>query len=47
MTTETAILGLVISAFALFGGVLAWASWEESRATRQKQKNAKTESANR
>ncbi len=47
MTTETAILGLVISAFALFGGVLAWASWQESRAIRQNQKNAKTESANR
>jgi hypothetical protein len=25
----------VVSAFALFGGILAWASWDESRRTRR------------
>lgn len=46
MTNETAILALVISAFVLFGSVLAWASWEESRAARKKQQNEKTGRAN-
>jgi len=46
MTNEAAILALVIGAFALFAGTLAWASWEESRENRKKQENAKTGSAN-
>lgn len=29
---------LVISALILFGGVLGWASWEESRAARKARK---------
>lgn len=43
MTHDTAILILIISAFLLFGGVLAWASWDESR-TARKRKSANTES---
>ena len=46
MTNEAAILVLVISAFVLFGSVLAWASWEESRAARKKQQSAKAGNAN-
>lgn len=30
-TTEIAFLALVVGALALFGGTLAWASWDESR----------------
>lgn len=45
MTNETAILVLAISAFVLFGGVLAWASWQESRIARKKLQNEKTGSA--
>ena len=33
-TNDIAFLVLVLSAFSLFGGVLAWASWMESRANR-------------
>jgi len=29
------ILVLVIGAFSLFGGVLGWASWDESRRARR------------
>ena len=33
---EMAFLGMVVGALTLFGGVLAWASWEETRASRKK-----------
>ena len=36
MSSETALLVLIVSAFSLFGGVLAWATWENSRLTKQK-----------
>jgi hypothetical protein len=32
------IVVLVVSAFTIFGGVLGWASWEESRAARRKRR---------
>ena len=32
------ILALIIGAFSLFGGVLGWASWDESRRERQNRK---------
>ena len=36
MTTNSiAFLALVIGAFALFGGVLGWATWQESRIARK------------
>lgn len=34
-TNEIAFLVLALSAFSLFGGVLGWASWMESRANRR------------
>jgi hypothetical protein len=34
--TDFAFLCLITGAFVLFGGVLAWASWMESRAARRK-----------
>jgi hypothetical protein len=34
-TSEIAFLCLVVGALTLFGGVLAWASWDESRARRR------------
>lgn len=34
-TSGGAFLVLVIFAFSLFGGVLAWASWDESRRNRK------------
>ena len=30
-TTEIAYLAMVIGALVLFGGVLGWASWQETR----------------
>lgn len=36
MSSETAMLVLIISAFSLFGGVLAWATWDYSRTEKQK-----------
>lgn len=38
MTTDIGILVLVVGAFSLFGGVLAWASWDESRRARRNRK---------
>ena len=35
---ELAFLGLVVAALTLFGGVLGWASWEETRASRKKER---------
>ena len=35
-TNEIAFLVLALSAFSLFGGVLGWASWMESRARGRK-----------
>lgn len=35
-TNEIAFLILALSAFSLFGGVLAWASWMESRSGSRK-----------
>jgi hypothetical protein len=32
------ILALVIGSFSLFGGVLGWASWDESRRARRTRK---------
>lgn len=32
------ILVLVVGAFSLFGGVLGWASWDESRKARRVRK---------
>jgi len=32
------ILALVIGTFCVFGGVLGWASWDESRRTRRTSK---------
>lgn len=32
-TTDIAFLCLVAGALTLFGGVLAWASWDEARRT--------------
>lgn len=32
------ILVLVVGSFSLFGGVLGWASWDESRRTRRSRK---------
>ncbi len=37
-TNGNAFLILVICAFSLFGGVLGWASWDESRRNRKQQK---------
>jgi hypothetical protein len=36
--TDIEIVVLVVSAFSLFGGVLGWASWNESRRTRKAHK---------
>lgn len=36
MPSETAMLALIISAFSLFGGVLAWATWDYSRTEKHK-----------
>jgi hypothetical protein len=36
--TDIQILALVVSAFSLFGGVLGWASWNESRRARMNRK---------
>jgi hypothetical protein len=36
--TDIEIVVLVVSAFSLFGGVLGWASWDESRRTRKAHK---------
>lgn len=33
--SDILIVGLIVSAFCLFGCVLAWASWDESRHARQ------------
>jgi hypothetical protein len=33
-TAEIAFLAIVVGAWALFGGVLAWASWMEGRETK-------------
>ena len=30
-TSDIALLTFIVSAFTLFGAVLAWASWDESR----------------
>ena len=35
-TNEVTFLALAICAFSLFAGVLAWASWTESRAKQSK-----------
>lgn len=35
-TNEIGFLVLALSAFSLFGGVLAWASWMESRSGSRK-----------
>lgn len=32
---DIAILALAVGTFTLFGGVLGWASWEESRNNRK------------
>ena len=37
-TFDIEILVLIIGAFSLFGGVLGWASWDESRRARQNRK---------
>ena len=34
-TTDIAFLVLVVGALSLFGGVLGWASWDESRRARR------------
>ena len=36
---EMAFLGLVVGALTLFGSVLAWASWEETRTSRKKEQS--------
>lgn len=33
--TDIAFLALVVGALTLFGGVLGWASWDESRRSRR------------
>jgi hypothetical protein len=38
MTGGTAFLILAVSAFSLLGGVLGWASWDESRRVRKTRK---------
>jgi hypothetical protein len=35
-TNELVFLVLAVSAFSVFGGVLAWASWMEARARKGK-----------
>jgi len=30
------VLTLVVGAFSLFGGILAWATWDESRNSRRR-----------
>jgi hypothetical protein len=37
-TTDIAFLALVVGALTLFGGVLGWASWDESRRARRNRK---------
>lgn len=37
-TNEIAFLVLAFSAFSLFGGVLGWASWMESRTNQRNRK---------
>ena len=37
-TTDLEFVIFVVAAFTLFGGVLGWASWEESCAARRKRK---------
>ena len=40
MTTgEIGMLALIVGALTLFGGVLGWASWQESRQRRKAQRN--------
>lgn len=36
---EMEFLALVIGAFVLFGGVMGWASWDESRRARKARKH--------
>jgi hypothetical protein len=36
--TDIQILVLIVGAFSLFGGVLGWASWDESRRARKNRK---------
>lgn len=36
MSAENLIILIIPAAFLLFGGVLAWASWDEARRTRQR-----------
>ncbi len=39
MTTgEISMLTLIVCAFGLFGGALAWASWQEARHRRKMEK---------
>ena len=41
---EVGFLVFIVSAFSLFGGVLGWASWEETRLARRKQKEQAAQS---
>lgn len=34
-TAEMGMLALIVGALALFGGALAWASWQEARQRRK------------
>ena len=45
MTGGDAFLLLAISAFSLFGGVLAWACWMEGRDNKRKAASAKAKPA--
>ena len=38
LTPQFAILALVIGAFSIFGGVLGFASWEETRTRRHRER---------